>query len=124
MEPLRGYMMLAENLYLEGSKFAEAWNFGPSDEDAKPVEWIANKLAKNWYKSASWQVDGSLHPHEANYLKLDISKARSRIGWHPIINLDHALRLIVDWNQMLEEGGDAKTISINQIKNYQNLLFE
>jgi CDP-glucose 4,6-dehydratase len=121
MEPLRGYMMLAENLYLEGTKYAEAWNFGPNDEDAKPVQWIANKLTEHWGSGASWKLDSELHPHEASYLKLDISKVRNRINWHPVINLDKSLELIVDWYKQYINNNDLKEFTLEQINAYQIL---
>ena len=75
LEPLSGYLLLAQNLYEEGPNFAEAWNFGPNDDDAKPVDWILDNLTKTWGEGASWTLDGGDQPHEAHYLKLDCSKA-------------------------------------------------
>ena len=99
LEPLRGYLTLVERLFESGHSFAEAWNFGPNDEDSKPVGWVAEQMAKMWGNGAQWQVDTGDHPHEANYLKLDISKARSRLDWHPTLRLNEALNLIVDWSR-------------------------
>lgn len=97
LEPLRGYLTLAEKLYLDGPLYAEAWNFGPQDEDNLPVEWLVKRLAELWGKGAQWQIDKGEHPHEAAFLKLDISKARTRLNWHPTLRLDKALSLTVDW---------------------------
>ncbi|MDH4276236.1 MAG: CDP-glucose 4,6-dehydratase, partial [Gammaproteobacteria bacterium] len=77
LEPLSGYLMLAQHLCSdEGQKYAQAWNFGPNEDDVKPVQWIVEQLANNWGNGATWQMDNALHPHEAHYLKLDISKAK------------------------------------------------
>ena len=96
MEPLRGYLTLAERLYEHGPEYAEGWNFGPIDEDAKPVGWIVEKMAALWGQGAQWQIAEGEHPHEATYLKLDISKARHLLNWHPALRLEQALELIVD----------------------------
>jgi CDP-glucose 4,6-dehydratase len=121
LEPLSGYLFLAERLYTQGPCFAEGWNFGPNDDDVKPVNWIVEKLVEMWEGDASWTKDPGEHPHEASYLKLDISKARARLGWHPKLGLEQALKLIVDWGQARSNGADVRTLSIGQIKAYQTL---
>jgi CDP-glucose 4,6-dehydratase len=121
LEPLRGYLTLVERLFEQGSRFAEAWNFGPNDEDAKPVCWIAEQMAQMWGSEARWQVDKGDHPHEASYLKLDISKARSRLNWHPALRLNEALKLIIDWSRQRQAGADIHEMTLNQILNYQTL---
>jgi CDP-glucose 4,6-dehydratase len=121
MEPLRGYLTLAERLYESGPEFAEAWNFGPNDDDAKPVGWIVERMAESWGNDAQWQLDGGEHPHEAHYLKLDISKARSRLDWHPALRLEDALKLIIDWAKQRQAGADIKKLTLTQIHNYQRL---
>jgi CDP-glucose 4,6-dehydratase len=99
LEPLSGYLLLAEKLWENGKQFAQAWNFGPNDEDAKPVSWIATNMTQMWGKNASWKLDGKKHPHEAHYLKLDCSKAIAQMGWSPTWNLETTLRAIVNWHQ-------------------------
>ena len=121
LEPLRGYMTLAEHLYHQGPAFAEGWNFGPNDDDARSVGWIAKQLTLQWGQGASWQTDIGEHPHEANYLKLDISKARSRLKWQPLLRLDNALDLIVSWSQQRRAGLNIRAITLNQIQDYQKL---
>jgi CDP-glucose 4,6-dehydratase len=121
MEPLRGYLTLAERLCESGPAFAEGWNFGPNDEDAKPVGWILDKMVSLWGTGAQWQLDSGDHPHEAHYLKLDISKARSRLDWHPALRLEDALRLIVDWARQRQAGGDVRKLTLAQIQDYQRL---
>lgn len=119
LEPLGGYLQLAEKLYTDGNSFAEAWNFGPRDEDAKPVQWIVEQLVALWGGSASWQLDGQAHPHEATYLKLDCSKARSRLGWQPRWTLQHALEQIVAWHKAHSQGQDMRQLTLSQIRSYQ-----
>lgn len=121
LEPLRGYLTLAERLFEHGPRFAEAWNFGPNDEDTKPVGWIVEQMAQKWGRNAQWQVDNGEHPHEANYLKLDVSKARSRLGWHPALRLNEALKLIIDWSKKRQAGADIRATTSEQIHSYQTL---
>ncbi len=122
LEPLRGYLTLAEKLTEEPSRFASAWNFGPSDTDAKPVGWIADELARSWGNNASWTHDGSAHPREAHFLKLDISKARTCLNWHPVISLSQALEWIVEWYHAFQAGADLRGVTQSQIERYQALL--
>ena len=121
MEPLRGYLTLAEHLFEQGPNFAEGWNFGPNDEDVKPVGWIVAQMAALWGNDAHWQIDTGEHPHEANYLKLDISKARSRLNWHPALRLNDALALIIDWARQRQAGADMRAVSLTQLQAYQAL---
>ena len=121
LEPLRGYLTLAERLYMDGPAFAESWNFGPNSNDTKPVEWIVRQMAQRWGTGASWQVDAGDHPHEANYLKLDISKASQRLGWQPALRLDDALSLIVDWTRARQAGANMRAVTQGQIAIYQAL---
>ena len=120
LEPLRGYLTLAEHLYTQGCAFAEGWNFGPNDEDARSVAWIATQLTRQWGQGASWRTDAGQHPHEASYLKLDISKARNRLKWSPALRLESALDLIVTWSQQRLAGADIRATTLAQIQVYQN----
>lgn len=122
LEPLSGYLLLAEKLYTEGAAYAEGWNFGPNDEDAKPVQWIVEKLTQSWGEGASWVLDGGEHPHEAHYLKLDCSKAKARLNWHPRWHLDDALEKIVEWQRAHLNGEDMKVLTLMQITKYQSPL--
>lgn len=119
LEPLSGYLLLAQKLYEEGAAYAESWNFGPSDEDAKPVQWIVEKLTTSWGEDARWMLDGGDHPHEAHYLKLDCSKAKARLDWHPRWTLPATLNSIVRWNKQWLAGKNMKTVSLEQIADYQ-----
>jgi CDP-glucose 4,6-dehydratase len=120
LEPLSGYMLLAQKLYEDGVDYAEGWNFGPNDEDAKPVKWIVEKLTKTWGEGASWVLDGGDHPHEAHYLKLDCSKAKIRLDWHPQWDLHTTLNSIVQWNKHWLAGDNLQKVSLEHIADYQN----
>lgn len=124
LEPLRGYLTLAECLFEHGPSFAEGWNFGPNDEDARPVSWIVAQMAAMWGEDAQWQFDDGENPHEANYLKLDISKARSRLGWHPALRLNDALKLVIDWSRQRQAGADMRQVTLGQIHAYQALTLD
>lgn len=118
LEPLSGYLLLAQKLYEEGASYAEGWNFGPNDEDAKPVQWIVDNLTKTWGEGASWALEGGDHPHEAHYLKLDCSKAKARLNWIPKWHLDEALDRIVNWQKQYQQGADMKAVTLKQIQHY------
>lgn len=118
LEPLAGYLLLAEQLFMQGDKFAEGWNFGPSDEDAKTVSWILDKLVST-APNANWTIDQLPQLHEANYLKLDSSKARTYLGWQPRWNLETALEKILDWHQAWHNQKDMRQFSLEQISAYQ-----
>ena len=118
LEPLSGYLLLAQKLYEEGTTYAEAWNFGPSDDDAKPVQWIVERLTQSWGEGASWVLDDGEHPHEAHYLKLDCSKAKARLGWLPKWHLEETLRTIAGWQKEFQQGADMKAVTLKQIDVY------
>ena len=121
LEPLRGYLLVAERLVEEGVPFAAAWNFGPSDEDAKPVRWIADELVRLWGKNASWIRDSGFQPREAYTLKLDASKAHAELRWYPVVPLNLALDWIVMWYRAFEDGGDLRKLTRTQIEQYESL---
>ncbi|CAN5569160.1 CDP-glucose 4,6-dehydratase [soil metagenome] len=123
LEPLSGYMNLAERLFEDnGHGVAEGWNFGPREEDARPVQWIVEHLAAAWGDGAGWQLDGGQHPHEAGYLKLDISKVKHRLDWQPRWNLETALTKIVEWQREWLCGADARTLCLAQIQQYTDSI--
>jgi len=121
LEPLRGYLLLSEKLYTDGPKYSEAWNFGPNDADAKPVSWIVTHLVDLWGEGGTWTIDNGPHAHEAHFLKLDISKARSYLSWEPKLSLAQALDYIVEWNKEFEKGGCACDLTLRQIQRYMEL---
>lgn len=119
LEPLSGYLMLAERLYCEGGAYAEGWNFGPRDDDVRSVEWILNRMVKNWGGGARWRLDTNPQPHEAQLLKLDISKATTRLKWRPLWPLTQTLNSIVEWHQNWLSGYDPHRKTLEQITQYQ-----
>jgi len=121
LEPLAGYLQLAERLFTQGEQFAQGWNFGPADEDAQTVAWIVDKLTAT-VPNANWQLDQNLQPHEANYLKLDSTKARTQLGWQPRWKLEVALQKIMDWHQHWHKGGNMHQFSLTQIAEYQRAI--
>ena len=119
LEPLSGYLMLAQKIYSEGSSWAEAWNFGPQYEDARSVQSIVEYMVDKWGDKATWCLDERVHPHEASYLKLDISKAQSRLGWRPRWSLEKALENVIEWHRAWIKGQDIRSMCLLQIDNYQ-----
>lgn len=117
LEPLAGYLMLGEKLYEDQANFAEAWNFGPCDEDARSVQWIIEHLIAGM-PGASWQLDRSSQPHEASYLKLDSSKARTKLGWKPRWNLETSLENCLAWNSAYQAGHNMRELTLKQIRAY------
>jgi len=120
LEPLSGYLLLAERLHVHGQVYAEGWNFGPRDEDARTVQWITENFCDLWGSGASWSVQSGEQPHEANLLKLDISKARQRLHWSPRWTLDTAIQLIVKWHQSWRRGQDMRSLCLSQINQYRS----
>ena len=118
LEPLSGYLVLAQALFLHGGKFAEAWNFGPRDEDCKSVSWLVNKIARAWESDATWIIDEKVNPHEAGFLKLDCSKAKSKLNWNPVWDIKTTVNLIVEWHHTFLNGGDMRKQCMEEIKKY------
>jgi CDP-glucose 4,6-dehydratase len=118
LEPLCGYLRLAQKLYEEGSGYAEGWNFGPNDEEAKPVQWIVEQLTQQWGKGARWELDGKPQLHEAHYLKLDCSKAKTKLNWRPQWSLDVTLKAIVEWQRAYLQQANMHSLTLRQIEKY------
>jgi CDP-glucose 4,6-dehydratase len=121
LEPLSGYLVLAQALYKEGAKFDGGWNFGPRDDDARSVQEVINLLIKNWGSVASWTQDQSEQPHEAHSLKLDCSKARQYLNWTPRWSLEQAIENIIEWQHAYQKQSNMREISLQQIKQYGDL---
>lgn len=120
LEPLSGYLLLAEKLYTEGAAYAEGWNFGPYDHDAKPVGWIVEQLTQIWGDGAVYRIDPAAATlHEAHYLKLDCSKAHMKLNWQPRWNLIHTLRKISEWHKAHQARSDMKAMTLQQIREYE-----
>lgn len=118
LEPLSGYLMLAQALFESGKSYASAWNFGPGDEGNKTVEQVIDALSKTWGNTAGWQQDSGTQPHEAHLLKLDCSKAHQQLGWVPKWKLEQSIEKIVQWHQAYRSGKEMKSITLEQINAY------
>lgn len=122
LDPLSGYLQLAQALYFKGEEYSEGWNFGPSYEGAKSVSWVIEAINEMMTdKKIIWKHDGDIQPHEANYLKLDISKARDKLNWSPTLDIFSTLRLTLDWSELHNAGNDMRAISLEQITNFEKL---
>jgi len=122
LEPLRGYLSLAERLWEEGPEYAEGWNFGPDIEEIQPVSWIVKYLTAHWGEDASWVLDKAEHPHEDHFLKLDTTKAKSLLQWTPALNLPTVLDWIVEWYKGYHSGECMRTVTEAQIAQYVSRL--
>lgn len=120
LEPLRGYLGLAERLWVDGSEFAEAWNFGPKGDYVHPVSWIVAYLSACWGEGARWELDSTPQPHEAKYLKLDCSKAQSLLRWEPRLELSTTLQWIVAWYRGYLQKKDMRNFTEAEISLYEN----
>jgi CDP-glucose 4,6-dehydratase len=119
LNPLSGYLVLAQALW-ESPEHASAWNFGPLEDDARPVGWIVQRIAELWGEELRWELDEGPHPHEARYLKLDSSRARSLLGWRPLVGLEQALEATVAWYRELAGGADMRAVTLGQIETLQS----
>ncbi len=121
LEPLYGYLLLAEHLLDGQPAFASAYNFGPNDQDAWTVERIVTKLAAMWGESATWIRDPDPGVHEAHFLRLDSSKARTELEWRPRLDIDTALEWTAAWYRALGRGADMQKLTLEQIAAYEKL---
>ena len=118
LEPISGYLVLIQALWDDPKRASDAWNFGPRDEDARPVQWIVERMCALWGQGADWIRDDRIHPHEAHYLKLDISKARGELGWQPRWDLAQALDSIVNWQRAWISAVDMHTYCCTEIARF------
>jgi len=121
LEPLSGYVELAERLASGDASCAEAWNFAPSDDEARPVGWLVERLYAEWGSALDWVPQEGQQPHESTYLKLDASKARARLGWRPRLGIDETVQWVVDWYRRDAAGEDPRALTEQQIRRYQEL---
>ncbi|MEA2201788.1 MAG: CDP-glucose 4,6-dehydratase [Solirubrobacteraceae bacterium] len=119
LNPLSGYLVLAQALW-DSPEHACGWNFGPSEEDARPVGWIVERATELWPEELRSVLDEGPHPHEARYLKLDSSRARARLGWRPLLGLDAALEATVGWYTELHAGADMRAVTVRQIEAFEH----
>jgi CDP-glucose 4,6-dehydratase len=120
LNPLSGYLLLAQALW-DSPDHAGGWNFGTDEQDARPVGWLVERMSELWPGELRWSLDDGPHPHEARYLKLDSSRAKSRLGWRPVVSLDAALESVVDWYRGLDEAQDLRAITLGQIETLQDV---
>lgn len=122
LEPLYGYLLLAKCLYEKGPSFSGAWNFGPNEDDARPVSWVVERMADMWGAGATWSIDGNNDLHEATCLKLGCSKARLELGWRPQWDLETALMNTITWYKAYYDGEDAFALMMSEIRAYEEGL--
>lgn len=120
LEPLSGYLLLAQALYQKGTKYNGPWNFGPSDNDSRTVEEVIHLMVQNWGSDMRWEQDRSEQPHEAHSLRLDCSKAAQHLNWRPRWGLEQAVQKIEHWHRANVQHSDMHQISLSQIESYLN----
>ena len=118
LEPLAGYMLLAQKLFEGDEGFAEMWNFGPEERDSKPVGWILERIKTLWNGTVNWEIQNGNQPHETNLLKLDSTKARGKLGWQPKLSLEDALDFTVQWYKAFKNNEDLAALTAKQIETY------
>jgi len=117
LEPLSGYLVLAQKLFKDQNKYSGGWNFGPNEQDVRPVDWILDKMILKWPNS-SWVLDKDSNPYESNFLKLNITKAKSKLEWSPVWGLDYTLEGIIDWHKAWLNKEDMQAICLAKIEKY------
>jgi len=117
LNPLSGYLVLAQALH-DDPEAAGGWNFGPAQDDARPVRWITDRLTDLWPAELRWDVDPGPHPHEAQFLSLDSTRARQRLGWRPRWDLARTLQSIVTWHRAHLDGADLRAVTLRQIEEF------
>jgi CDP-glucose 4,6-dehydratase len=122
MEPLYGYLLLAQRLYHDPAKYSDAWNFGPEESDAVTVSDLLGRFGRLWGPGLSSRCDAGSHPHEAGLLRIDCAKAKAQLGWYPQWSLDRALETTAQWYKAFQSGGDLAVLTLDQIRSYQKTL--
>ena len=120
LDPLNGYISLAEKLWDDQTKYSEEWNFGPEKNEVKPVSWIIEKINELWKNKMNWEV-GNNELHEANNLILNCQKAKSRLGWNSKMNTETALKLTIEWYAKYFDGENMREVTEEQITKFQKL---
>lgn len=119
LDPLFGYLLLAEKLWNGGHDFTEAWNFGPGSQDVRTVESVVERVKALWGGTARWGLCRSARLPEAARLQLDSAKARARLGWSPRFPLDESLAWTVRWCNCYASGADMRSVTESQISRYE-----
>jgi CDP-glucose 4,6-dehydratase len=122
LEPLCGYILLAQKLCEDGVRYSEGWNFGPNSESEKTVEWVVHELCNKWGTCASYKIAKDDDIHEAQILKLDCSKAKALLGWYPRWTVDQAIEKVVEWGKAFQKNVSVKEVCLKQINEYSNCL--
>lgn len=123
LDALHGYLLLAMNLVDQGREFSGGWNFGPADSDTRSVGWVVSKMAEFWGGGAKWEPEARSLLPEARMLRLDSSKARSHLSWHSSLELDEALRWVVDWyKEFYFSPGEALTLCRGQVEKFHSRI--
>jgi CDP-glucose 4,6-dehydratase len=122
LEPLAGYLLLAEKLWENPTKYAQGWNFGPREDDLRSVRWLVEQLNEYARKPVRWKIDGAPNPHEAQLLSLDTAKARAELGWKPQWSLCDGLRAVVSWYEAYAQGEDLRSLVLHQIESYMSMI--
>jgi CDP-glucose 4,6-dehydratase len=122
LDPLCGYLTLAEKLCQDPERFSKSWNFGPDESEVLPVSTVLERLQELWGPGVSWRSDDGAHPHEAQYLKLDCTKAKTELGWRPQWNLNSALEATVRWYKAHQSRQDVRSVAQEQIRSYESML--
>lgn len=122
LDPLSGYLALTARLWSDGAQYAEAWNFGPDESDARPVAWIVDRMAQLWEGARGWRQANAPAPHESHQLRLDASKARTRMGWRPRLDLETALEWTVEWHRAAASENDMRGTTLAQVRRYMERI--
>ena len=122
LEPLNGYLTLAERLCEDGPSWSEGWNFGPHNSGVKPVSWVVDQLVLLWGSNISWKQDEAYQPHEDRNLMLDCAKSIHRLNWEPVLDVTTALRWTVEWMKSLQGGADMRRVSESQIGRFMEFV--
>ena len=124
LEPLSGYLLLAKKLIQDPQKFQSAWNFGPNAQDAKEVLWIAERIALLWGGDANFTINRNPEPHEAESIKLDITKSKNILGWHPIVGLNYAMKSIVKFHKAHQSNKNILKYCLDLIEEFEHMTFD
>lgn len=122
LEPLNGYLTLAEHLWDGKHRYASGWNFGPPEESERTVGWIIEKLYDLWGVEFEWKRDANPGPPESTFLKLDASKARAHLRWRPKLDLETTLAWIVDWTRAYQKGADMREVTLADIDRFAAIV--
>lgn len=122
LEPLHGYLMLAERLFNDHHEFASGWNFGPPQESERTVGWIIDRLYTLWDAKFAWKRDQDVGPPECTFLKLDASKAHAYLDWWPKLDLETTLQWIVEWFRAYQSGEDVREVSLRDIERFMAIV--